>query len=178
MADVKQDDYTLEKSTDDLLSEDSLPYYFEKIKLSNDDKKRLEKECMAELKEIKAGDAVIDSRDAPTPRRASEPASPPRAHTLLQHCTRGELLPCKRLRLRTRRSCVPLRRACCCAVRHEQALRQLRAQPCLQRARPWRAAPSAPATVRATCQGTCALRCADSPLPRCPMQPPRRPRAA
>ena len=69
MADVKQDDYTLEKSTDDLLGEDSLPYYFEKIKLSNDDKKRLEKECMAELKEIKAErekdkfDDLMDSLD-------------------------------------------------------------------------------------------------------------------
>ena len=68
MADVKQDDYTLERSTDDLLGSE-VPYYFEKIKLSDDDKKRLEKECMAELKEIKAErekdkfDDLMDSLD-------------------------------------------------------------------------------------------------------------------
>ena len=54
MADVKSEDYTLEKSKDDLLGDDSLPYYFEKIKLSDDDKKRLKDEIMAEFREIKA----------------------------------------------------------------------------------------------------------------------------
>ena len=53
-ASVDNSEYTLEKSKDDLLGDDSIPYYFEKIKLSNDDKKRLEKEISAELKEIKA----------------------------------------------------------------------------------------------------------------------------
>ena len=67
-ANVDESDYTLEKSTDDILGSD-VPYYFEKIKLSDDDKKRLEKECMAELKEIKAErekdkfDDLMDSLD-------------------------------------------------------------------------------------------------------------------
>jgi hypothetical protein len=68
MADVKQDDYTLEKSTDDLLGSD-IPYYFEKIKLSDDDKKRLKDDIFAEWKEIKAErekdkfDDLMDSLD-------------------------------------------------------------------------------------------------------------------
>lgn len=49
----KENDYTLEKNKDKPLDSE-IPYYFEKIDLSDDDKTRLEKECMAELKEIKA----------------------------------------------------------------------------------------------------------------------------
>ena len=52
-ANVREEDYTLEKSKDDLLGGD-VPYYFEKIKLSEDDKKRLKDEIMAEFREIKA----------------------------------------------------------------------------------------------------------------------------
>lgn len=46
------EDYTLEKNKDTPLDSE-IPYYFEKLELTDDDKKRLEKEIMAEFKEIK-----------------------------------------------------------------------------------------------------------------------------
>jgi hypothetical protein len=46
-ANVREEDYTLEKSKDDLLNEE-MPYYNEKMKLSDDDKKRLKDDIFSE----------------------------------------------------------------------------------------------------------------------------------
>ena len=68
MEQPKESEYTLEKSKDDLLNSE-VPYYYERLELSDEDKKRLKDEIMAEFKEIKAErkkdnlDDLFDSLD-------------------------------------------------------------------------------------------------------------------